>query len=360
LSAASSSPVTKKTYSDNMPGDAVLEVNNLKTQFFTRSGVVFAVDDISFRVGEGETLGIVGESGCGKSVTSLSIMRLVPDPPGRVVAGEVLLTVDGKTTDILKISDSEMREVRGNDIAMIFQDPMTSLNPVYTVGDQIMEPLMLHLGLSKGEAEQRAIDLLKRVGIPAPEDRFGSYPHQFSGGMRQRVMIAIALACNPKVLIADEPTTALDVTIQAQILDLMAGLNRDFGTAIILITHDLGVVAEVCKRVIVMYAGKVIEQGPAEKLFSTPQHPYTMGLLKSIPRLGHDVKERLAPIGGLPPDLLSPPTGCRFRPRCPRRRAKCEESPPLIETSPGQFAACWFPGGTDLEPAGVQTGNRQG
>ena len=343
-----------------MPGRSVLEVNNLKTQFFTRSGVVFAVDDISFRVGEGETLGIVGESGCGKSVTSLSIMRLVPNPPGKVVGGEVLLTVDGKTRDILKVSDGEMRGVRGNSIAMIFQDPMTSLNPVYTIGDQIMEPLMLHLGLTKNEAEQRAIDLLKRVGIPAPEDRFHSYPHQFSGGMRQRVMIAIALACNPKVLIADEPTTALDVTIQAQILDLMAGLNRDFGTAIILITHDLGVVAEVCKRVIVMYAGKIIEQGPAVKLFETPQHPYTMGLLKSIPRLGHDVKERLAPIGGLPPDLLSPPKGCRFRPRCPRRQSKCEETPPLVETSPGQFAACWFPGGTDLEPAGVQTGNGQG
>jgi oligopeptide/dipeptide ABC transporter ATP-binding protein len=329
-------------------GRPVLEVNNLKTQFFTRSGVVFAVDDVSFLVGEGETLGIVGESGCGKSVTSLSIMRLVPSPPGKIVGGEILLTVDGKTTDILKISDSEMRSVRGNDIGMIFQDPMTSLNPVYTIGNQIMEPLMLHLNLSKQEAEQRAIDLLKRVGIPAPEDRFESYPHQFSGGMRQRVMIAIALACNPKVLIADEPTTALDVTIQAQILDLMAGLNKDFGTAIILITHDLGVVAEVCQRVIVMYAGKVVEQGPATRLFADPQHPYTMGLLKSIPRLGLDVKERLAPIGGLPPDLLTPPKGCRFRPRCPRRQAKCDESPPLLETQPGQFAACWFPGNSGL------------
>jgi oligopeptide transport system ATP-binding protein len=253
-----------------------------------------------------------------------------------------------------------MRGVRGNSIGMIFQDPMTSLNPVYTVGDQIMEPLMLHLGLSKGEAEQRAIDLLKRVGIPAPEDRFHSFPHQFSGGMRQRVMIAIALACNPKVLIADEPTTALDVTIQAQILELMTGLNKDFGTAIILITHDLGVVAEVCKRVIVMYAGKVVEQGPATKLFSTPQHPYTMGLLKSIPRLGHDVKEKLSPIGGLPPDLLAPPKGCRFRPRCPRRQAKCEESPPLVETAPGQFAACWFPGGVNLDAEPVVATNGQG
>ena len=327
----------------------VLEVNNLKTQFFTRSGIVFAVDDISFEVGEGETLGIVGESGCGKSVTSLSIMRLVPNPPGKIVGGQINLTVDGKTRDIIKISDSEMREVRGNDIAMIFQDPMTSLNPVYTIGDQICEPLMLHMGLNRTEAEKRAIDLLKRVGIPGAEERFRAYPHQFSGGMRQRVMIAIALACNHKVLLADEPTTALDVTIQAQILDLMVGLNIDFGTAIILITHDLGVVAEVCQRVIVMYAGKIVEQGKATDLFSNPQHPYTMGLLKSIPRLGHDVKERLAPIGGLPPDLLSPPKGCRFAPRCPRRQAKCDSPPPLIETRPGQIAACWFPGDVAAE-----------
>jgi oligopeptide/dipeptide ABC transporter ATP-binding protein len=326
------------------PRQPVLDVKNLKTQFFTRAGVVFAVDDVSFSVGQGETLGIVGESGCGKSVTSMSIMRLVPSPPGKIVGGKILLTIDGKTLDLVKLSDGQMRRVRGNDIAMIFQDPMTSLNPVYTIGNQICEPLMLHLGLSRHEAESRAIDLLKRVGIPAAEERFASYPHQFSGGMRQRVMIAIALACNPKVLIADEPTTALDVTIQAQILDLMLGLNRDFGTSIILITHDLGVVAEVCKRVIVMYAGKIVEQGEATKLFGNPQHPYTMGLLRSVPRLGHDVKAKLSPIGGLPPDLLSPPTGCRFRPRCPRAQAKCEESPPLVETSPDQIAACWFPG----------------
>jgi oligopeptide transport system ATP-binding protein len=335
----------------------VLEVNNLKTQFFTRAGVVFAVDDVSFAVREGETLGIVGESGCGKSVTSLSVMRLVPDPPGRIVAGEILLTVDGKTRDLVKLSDHQMRSVRGNDIAMIFQDPMTSLNPVYSIGNQLCEPLQLHLGLSRGEAEQRAIDLLKRVGIPAAEDRFNAYPHQFSGGMRQRVMIAMALACNPKVLIADEPTTALDVTIQAQILDLMMGLNRDFGTAIILITHDLGVVAEICQRVIVMYAGKIVEQGEATKLFGNPQHPYTMGLLKSVPRLGHSVKERLTPIGGLPPDLLAPPKGCRFRPRCPRARPKCEETPPLMETSAGQLAACWFPGPNGL-PADAASESR--
>jgi len=326
----------------------VLEVRNLKTQFFTRAGVVFAVDDVSFNVGEGETLGIVGESGCGKSVTALSLMRLVPNPPGRIVSGSIRLMVDGDDRDILMLSEREMRHIRGNDIAMIFQDPMTSLNPVYTVGNQLIEPLMLHLDLDRHEAERRAIDLLQRVGIPAAEDRMRSFPHQFSGGMRQRVMIAIALACNPKLLVADEPTTALDVTIQAQILDLMVGLNRDFGTAIILITHDLGVVAEVCQRVLVMYAGRIIEQGSATDLFGNPQHPYTLALLRSVPRIGTNVKETLIPVGGLPPDLLEPAAGCRFRPRCPRRQTKCEEDPPLIETAPGQLAACWFPSG----PAG--------
>ena len=335
--------------SDVTPGQAsptrrVLDVRNLRTQFHTRAGIVFAVDDVSFSVGEGETVGIVGESGCGKSVTSLSIMKLIPSPPGKIVGGEVMLDLDGKQRDLVKLSDAEMRKVRGNDIAMIFQDPMTSLNPVYSIGNQLMEPLMLHLGLSSGEAKVRAIDLLQRVGIPAPEDRVDSYPHQFSGGMRQRVMIAMALACNPKVLIADEPTTALDVTIQAQILDLMVDLNRDFGTAIVLITHDLGVVAEVCRRVIVMYAGKIIEEGPSSKIFTTPQHPYTMGLLKSVPLMGEHVKDELTPIGGLPPDLLAPPQGCRFRPRCPRAQEKCLEPPPLMETAPGQVAACWFPG----------------
>ena len=322
----------------------VLDVRNLKTQFFTRSGIVYAVDDISFQVGQGETLGIVGESGCGKSVTSLSIMRLIPDPPGKIVGGQMLLDTGKGMRDLVKLSEPEMRHIRGNEIAMIFQDPMTSLNPVYTIGNQLMEPLQLHLGLDRKAAQQRAIDLLKRVGIPGAEERINSYPHQFSGGMRQRVMIAIALACNPKVLIADEPTTALDVTIQAQILDLMVGLNRDFGTAIILITHDLGVVAEVCKRVMVMYAGKIVESGDSVNLYATPQHPYTMGLLKSVPSLGDNVKEQLKPIGGLPPDLLAPPSGCRFRPRCPRAQEKCLEEPPLAETNPGQMAACWFPG----------------
>jgi oligopeptide transport system ATP-binding protein len=332
----------------------VLEVRNLKTQFFTRAGVVYSVDDVSFQVGQGETIGIVGESGCGKSVTALSIMRLIPEPPGKIVGGQVLLNTGKDVKDLVKLSDSSMRRVRGNEIAMIFQDPMTSLNPVYTVGNQLMEPLQLHLGLDHKAARERAIDLLKRVGIPAAEDRIDSYPHQFSGGMRQRVMIAMALACNPKVLIADEPTTALDVTIQAQILDLMVGLNRDFGTAIILITHDLGVVAEVCKRVNVMYAGKIVESGPSSKLFANPQHPYTMGLLKSVPAIGDNVKEPLHPIGGLPPDLLAPPEGCRFRPRCPRAQAKCLEAPPLMETAPGQHARCWFPGGEFTDVPGSE------
>ncbi len=327
--------------SDDAP---VLEVRNLQTYFFTRNGVVSAVDDVSFSVGAGETLGIVGESGCGKSVTSLSIMRLIPSPPGKIVGGQIILRIGDTERDLVKLDDGELRKIRGNDIAMIFQDPMTSLNPVYTVGNQLCEPLMIHMGLNKKEAEFRAIDLLRRVGIPAAEDRYHAYPHQFSGGMRQRVMIAMALACNPKVLIADEPTTALDVTIQAQILDLMVGLNRDFGTAIVLITHDLGVVAEVCQRVCVMYAGKVVEEASAFDLFSAPQHPYTIGLLSSIPTLGDNVKEKLVPIAGLPPDLLNPPKGCRFAPRCSRRQEKCSEPPPLAQIGPHRRAACWFPG----------------
>jgi oligopeptide transport system ATP-binding protein len=325
----------------------VLDVRNLQTYFFTRAGVVQAVDDVSFSVGAGETLGIVGESGCGKSVTSLSIMRLIPSPPGKIIGGQILLRIGDTERDLVKLDDAALRKVRGNDIAMIFQDPMTSLNPVYTVGNQLCEPLMIHLGLSKKAAEERAIDLLKRVGIPGAEDRYHAYPHQFSGGMRQRVMIAMALACNPKVLIADEPTTALDVTIQAQILDLMVGLNRDFGTAIVLITHDLGVVAEVCQRVVVMYAGKVVEEASAQDLFTSPQHPYTVGLLSSIPVLGDSVKEKLVPIGGLPPDLLHPPEGCRFAPRCSRRQAKCAEPPPLAPVGQNRKAACWFPGSSN-------------
>lgn len=323
----------------------VLEVNGLKTQFFTRAGVVYAVDGVSIHIGEGETLGIVGESGCGKSVTATSIMRLIPSPPGRIVEGEILLDRGSGQENLLEFSENEMRHVRGNEIAMIFQDPMTSLNPVYTIGDQLTEPLILHLGLSKREAEVRAVELLQRVGIPGAEDRLDAYPHQFSGGMRQRVMIAMALGCNPKLLIADEPTTALDVTIQAQILDLMLQMNREVGTAIMLITHDLGVVAEVCERVNVMYAGQIVETGSANDIFHNPQHPYTVGLLNSVPQLGPQVKEPLVPIPGLPPDLLEPPIGCRFRPRCRFRQEKCEESPPLAEVAPGQYARCWFPQG---------------
>ncbi len=325
----------------------VLDVKNLKTQFFTRAGIVYAVDGISMHINEGETLGIVGESGCGKSVTATSIMRLIPSPPGRIVEGEILLDRGNGPENLLDFSDREMRQVRGNSIAMIFQDPMTSLNPVYTVGDQLTEPLMLHLGMSKREAEERAVELLQRVGIPGAAERLHAYPHQFSGGMRQRVMIAMALGCNPQLLVADEPTTALDVTIQAQILDLMLQLNRDVGTAIMLITHDLGVVAEVCERVNVMYAGQIVETGVAERIFAEPQHPYTIGLLNSVPQLGDNVKDELIPIPGLPPDLLEPPIGCRFRPRCRFRQEKCEESPPLAEVATGQFARCWFPQGTN-------------
>jgi len=321
----------------------VLDVQGLRTQFFTRSGIVYAVDGISFSVNEGETVGIVGESGCGKSVTSLSLMRLVPNPPGKIVEGEVTLDVDGKVYNVLAMPESEMRNVRGNHMAMIFQDPMTSLNPVLTIGNQLAEPLMIHQGMSKTAARARAVELMQQVGIPGAEDRLDSYPYQYSGGMRQRVMIAIALSCNPKVLIADEPTTALDVTIQAQILDLMRNLNQNYGTAVILITHDLGVVAEMCQRVIVMYAGQIIEMAPVDELFNRPKHPYTLGLMNSVPRIGVDVKVPLKPIGGLPPDLRDPPIGCRFRPRCNRRTAKCEETPPLIPMGPDHMAACWHP-----------------
>jgi oligopeptide transport system ATP-binding protein len=281
----------------------LLQVKDLQTQFFTQDGIVKAVDGVSFNLEEGETLGIVGESGCGKSVTVLSIMRLIPNPPGKIVGGQVLF--DGE--DLLKVDDEEIRRVRGNKIAMIFQDPMTSLNPVLTICRQISESLELHLNMSKDAARKRSIELLELVGIPEAAKRIDDYPHQFSGGMRQRVMIAMGLSCNPQLLIADEPTTALDVTIQAQIIDLVKRLQRELGMAVIWITHDLGVVAGMCKRVLIMYAGNIIEQAPVEEVYANPRHPYTLGLLASIPRLDAVRKSRLSPIEGLPPDLIDMP-----------------------------------------------------
>jgi oligopeptide/dipeptide ABC transporter ATP-binding protein len=322
----------------------LLEVCDLQTRFFTRAGVVRAVDGVSFEVHPGETLGIVGESGCGKSVTALSIMRLVPNPPGRIVGGQVLLHEDGHMRDLVRLPERDVRDIRGNLISMIFQDPMTSLNPVLTIGYQIAEPLIVHRGLSADAARRRALTLLDEVGIPAARDRLDDFPHQFSGGMRQRVMIAMAMACQPKLLIADEPTTALDVTIQAQILDLIMRLNEEFGTAVILITHDLGVVAELCRRVIVMYAGQIIENAPTDVLYTQPNHPYTLGLMRSVPRLGVDVKRRLVSIHGMPPDLVAPPPGCRFRPRCPRAQTKCLDQPELVSVGADHQAACFFPG----------------
>jgi oligopeptide/dipeptide ABC transporter ATP-binding protein len=336
----------------------LLTVRNLTTQFFTRAGVVSAVDDVSFEIKQGETLGIVGESGCGKSVTALSLMRLVPNPPGKITNGEIVLdTGDGKPIDVLDLPESEMRTIRGNKISMIFQDPMTSLNPVLTIGYQLVEPQKLHLGVSEAEARKRAVSLLEAVGIPAAASRLKEYPHQFSGGMRQRVMVAMALACNPRLLIADEPTTALDVTIQAQLLDLIGSLTRDMGTAVALITHDLGVVAQVCERVVVMYAGRIVEQATTDELFDRPLHPYAHGLLQSVPKLGPSVRDRLVPIEGAPPDLVAPPKGCRFAPRCALRVAQCEETPPLLEFAPGHHVACWRAGemieATAAEPAAV-------
>jgi oligopeptide transport system ATP-binding protein len=319
--------------------EPLLEVRDLRTQFFTQDGVVKAVDGVSFHLMPGETLGLVGESGCGKSITALSIMRLIPSPPGKIVSGEIIF--EGE--DILKMSDDEVRSIRGRKIAMIFQDPMTSLNPVLTINRQISEALELHLGMSKQQARQRAIELLKMVGIPNAEQRVDQYPHQFSGGMRQRVMIAMALSCNPSLLIADEPTTALDVTIQAQILDLIRTLQHEHNTALILITHDLGVVAGMTDRINVMYAGHIVETAPTEELFENPKHPYTVGLLNSIPRLDAPRKERLNPIRGLPPDLIDLPDMCPFVPRCDFAREKCsEKNPPLFDVNPVHRSACWY------------------
>jgi peptide/nickel transport system ATP-binding protein len=319
----------------------LLDVRNLQTHFRTPDGVNRAVDGLSFHVNAGETIAIVGESGCGKSVTSMSILRLIPEPPGKV-AGEVIF--QGK--DLLKLSDREMRAIRGNDVSMIFQEPMTSLNPVLTVGRQIGETLRLHQGLSKQQAEQRSIEMLKLVGIPAPERRVREYPHQLSGGMRQRVMIAMALACNPKLLIADEPTTALDVTIQAQILDLMRDLKHRVGAAIVLITHDLGVVAEVAERVIVMYAGRKVEEAGVVDLFADPKHPYTQGLLGAVPKLGSSLtgeETRLAEIPGLVPSLKTKIEGCVFASRCPKATDLCRAVPPALEAkAPNHVAACHY------------------
>jgi peptide/nickel transport system ATP-binding protein len=326
-----------------MSGD-LLQVSGLGTWFYTRQGIVKAVDDVAFSVASGETLAIVGESGCGKSMTALSLMRLIPDPPGRIVAGSIKLA----DRDLLQLSEREMRGVRGNDISMIFQEPMTSLNPVMTIGKQIGEALILHRDMDKKAAMKRAVEMLDLVKIPAAAQRAREYPHQLSGGMRQRAMIAMALACNPKVLIADEPTTALDVTIQAQILELIVELQREFGTAVILITHDLGVVAETARRVIVMYAGRKVEEATVGELFAAPLHPYTQGLLASIPRLdllrGADKADtdRLQEIPGIVPPLFALPKGCAFAARCPRATDICRRERPAYEQKrPAHWAACW-------------------
>ena len=323
---------------------ALLEVDGLRTHFFTRDGIVRAVDGVSFSVAPGETLAVVGESGCGKSVTSLSILRLIASPPGRIVAGRVVF--EGR--DLLTLSEDEMRAVRGDAISMIFQEPMTSLNPALTVGRQIAESLVLHRGLSQRDALAKAVEMLRKVRMPEPERRVRQYPHELSGGMRQRVMIAMALACGPRLLIADEPTTALDVTIQAQILELMRELARETGAAIILITHDLGVVAEMARRVVVMYAGSKVEEAPVEELFARPRHPYTRGLLGSMPHLGDSVRaggaKRLVEIPGMVPSLKDEQPGCLFAPRCPNAVARCsQERPPLSDQGPGHWAACWNP-----------------
>ena len=325
---------SKSSESTTRKDKVLLEVKDLTTHFFTQDGVVKAVDGISYNVHEGEVVGIVGESGCGKSVGAMSVMKLIPSPPGRIVNGSV--TFEGQ--DLVNMPEPEMRQIRGNRIAMVFQEPMTSLNPVLTIGRQLTETLELHQGLTGEPALNRAAELLDRVGIPEADQRLKDYPHQFSGGMRQRVMIAIALSCDPKLIIADEPTTALDVTIQAQILELMQGLAKEFGTALIIITHNLGVVARYADRVIVMYAGKIIEESTAEEIFHNPMHAYTRGLLASVPSLDATEHTKLQTIEGLPPDLVAPPPGCGFQPRCTNKTCKCSETPPeIIEAKKGHF-----------------------
>jgi len=320
---------------------SLLEVKNLKTHFHTRGGVVKAVDGVSFDIQEGETLGIVGESGSGKSVTALSIMRLIASPPGKILPDSVI-SFGGD--NVLDMGSEELLELRGGKISMIFQDPMTSLNPVFTVGFQIGEAVKTHLKLTGKAAEARTLEMMERVRIPDARRRLKSYPHEFSGGMRQRVMIAIALSCNPQLLIADEPTTALDVTIQAQILDLMKALSSEFHTSVLLITHDLGVVAGMCQRVVVMYAGRIAEEAPTNQLFARPAHPYTKALLRSIPRMEDNKTQRLTSITGQPPDLVNLPPGCPFAPRCPKVQARCRVETPMLETvAENQRVACFYP-----------------
>jgi oligopeptide/dipeptide ABC transporter ATP-binding protein len=317
----------------------VLEVKDLVTRFHTHEGTVHAVNGVSFHLDEGETLGVVGESGCGKSVTMLSLLRLIPMPPGKIEQGEALFL----GSDLLKMDSEDIRSVRGAQIGMVFQDPMTSLNPVLTIGKQLMEPIQLHQGRTREQAKARAVELLELVGIPSAESRLDDYPHQFSGGMRQRVMIAMALACSPQILIADEPTTALDVTIQAQIIELVKRLQRVLGMAIIWITHDLGIVAGLANRVMVMYAGFVVERAPVKDLYARPLHPYTRGLLGSLPRVDEERNERLVNIEGLPPDLLAAPRSCPFAPRCPYVYDRCRaENPALEVVEKGHAVACWW------------------
>ena len=318
--------------------EKILEVKNMRTSFFTHIGEVQAVRDVSFDLHKGEILGIVGESGSGKSVTMMSVMKLLQES-GKIVEGEVLF----KGKDLVKMTAKEMNMIRGNQMSMVFQDPMTALNPVYTVGNQIAEVIMRHKKVSAAEAKKMAVSMLKLVGIPSPEDRVNNYPHEFSGGMRQRAMIAMALSCDPELLIADEPTTALDVTIQAQVLDLMQDIQKELNTSIILITHDLGVVAETCNRVIVMYGGIILEEASVEKLFAKPSNPYTVGLLRSVPDPTKNTKEKLIPIKGTPPDLLKPPLGCPFCKRCDHAMQICaEELPPLFEVEQNHKSRCWL------------------
>ena len=325
-----------------MPGaERLLDIKGLKTYFFTEEGVVRAVDGIDLRIDRGETLGVVGESGCGKTVTALSIMKLIPMPPGRIVEGQMVW----QNRDLVTLPPAQMRKVRGKEISMVFQEPMTSLNRVFTIGEQIAEAIRLHERLGRRDAMAKTVEMLKIVHIPNPERRVKEYPHQLSGGMRQRVMIAMALSCNPKLLIADEPTTALDVTIQAQILDLLNELKAKIGMAVLLITHDMGVIAETAQRVMVMYAGKVVEEAPVKDLFKEPLHPYTQGLLRSIPRIdtAATTKRRLEAIPGVVPSLLNLPKGCKFEPRCPHAKPVCKDQEPVLkEMKPGHKVSCWL------------------